>query len=143
MFQRFEAARVLALVLAFLFAGPSFAVDPEYLGEIFPCRAGVQKPRYVHCRKCTESLLDIRLNRSLFESSAKQVSYGTTIQIDGLKDWTHGMVVDLAFAAHAKFVKQFDLDTTESNPDRISDLHSRKDRPTVTTTLVRDKVYLF
>lgn len=143
MFQRFEVARVLALVLTFVFAGPSSAVNPDHLGEILLCIAWILRPRYVYCEKCAEFFSDIRLNRSLHDGPVKQVSYGTTIQIDGLKDWTHGNIVDLAFAAHAKFVKQFDLDTTESNPDRISGLHSRKDRPTVTTTLVRDKVYLF
>ena len=143
MFQRFEVARVLALVLTFVFAGPSSAVNPDHLGEILLCIAWILRPRCVYCEKCAEFFSDIRLNRSLHDGPVKQVSYGTTIQIDGLKDWTHGNVVDLAFAAHAKFVRQFDLDTTDGNPDKIANLHPRKDRPTVTTTLVRDKVYLF
>jgi hypothetical protein len=86
--------------------------------------------------KHTESLSDIRLNTSLFRSEVKKVSYGTIVQIDGLEDWTHANVVDLAFAAHAKFNKQFMKDTLPNGPDTIANLNANKDRPTVTTTLV-------
>lgn len=142
MFQRFEIARALVLILAFSVVSPSFAVNPDHLGKIFLSRAEIEKLCHSYCEKHAESLSDIRLNQSLFTSNVKKVSYGTTIQIDGLKDWTHGNVVDLAFAAHAKFVKQFDKDTLENSPDAISRLNANKDRPTVTTTLVRDKAAL-
>jgi hypothetical protein len=142
MFQRLDVVRALALLLAFAVICPSFAVNPNHLGEIFRCSAEIQKSRYIYCEQCAEVLTDIRLNESLFRSNVKKVSYGTIIQIDGLKDWTHGNVVDLTFAAHAKFVKQFNEDTRDGNPNRIPTLNERKDRPAVTTTLVRNKAAL-
>lgn len=136
MFQRFEIAKALVLILAFSVISPSFAVNPDHLGKIFPSRAEIEKPCHSCCENLAEFLSDIRLNQSLFTSNIKKVSYGTTIQIDGLKDWTHGNVVDLAFAAHAKFVKQFNKDTLSGSPDAIRFLSRGKDRPLVTTTLV-------
>lgn len=82
-------------------------------------------------------MTDIQLNKSLFESSSQKVSYGTVIHIDGLRDWRDGQVLDLAFAAHTKFLQQFRLDVTEG-PNRIIGLSRKKDKPSVTTTFVVD-----
>jgi hypothetical protein len=137
MFQRLEVARILSIVLTFTVLSPSFAVNPDHLGKKFPCRVGIHKLCYILRERPAKSLSDIRLNRSLFDSEVKKVAYGTIVQIDGLKDWTHGNVVDLAFAAHSKFRKQWDIDTSDKSPHRIVDLHQKKHKPGVTTTFVR------
>lgn len=66
------------------------------------------------------------------------MSYGTIIHIDGLKDWKDSNVVDLAFAAHARFSEKFKTDTDEDNAGRIQGLNFKKDQPGVTTTIVVD-----
>lgn len=92
-------------------------------------------PGAIHC-DLTHTVTDIQLNKSLFESGPGKISYGTTVHIGGLRDWSDGQVLDLAFAAHTKFLRQYDLDT--NGPDRVDGLRSKKDKPSVTTISIVD-----